>query len=307
MTEHSTSIGQLPTEHSERITFKSEGNTPGVLAVCDSPKLSMSQMTTYRWSLLDEVTCFRNLGIDAIGIWRPKLDEFGEERSVELIRDSGLSVSSVSWAGGFTGSNGHSFCEAVDDAREAIRMADRLNADCLVIVSGARGGHTLNHARRLVVAALQELGDYAAEYNVELAVQPMHALFSKEWTFLNSIDQTLDVLNAVAHPFVKMAFDVYQLWQEPRLVERIPELARYIATVQLSDWKRPPRSESDRCLIGDGQIPLEQLVGTLIENRYRGYFDIQIWSEELWGSDYVDLLKRCQERFRSMSANEALS
>jgi len=300
LTERITSIERFSAGHSNRIAVKAEGQNPDIAVVCDSPKLSMSQVTTYRWSLLDEAKNFRTLGIEAIGIWRPKLAEFGEERSVELLADSGLSVSSVSWAGGFTGSNGHSFQEAVDDAREAIRMTDRLNADCLVIVSGSRRGHTSNHARRSLIAALQELADFASEYNVELAIQPMHVSFSHEWTFLTSIDQTLDVLNAVGHPFVKMAFDVYHLWQEPGLIERIPELVQYIATVQLSDWKRLPRSESDRCLIGDGQIPLEQFVSTLIENQYRGYFDIQIWSDEVWASDYLELLQCCQKRFRSM-------
>ena len=224
------------------------------------PKLSMNEMTTYRWSLLDEVDAYRAEGFEGIGIWRPKFAEFGEERGIELIRDSELSVSSISWAGGFTGSNGLSFNEAVRDARDAIRTAASVGADSVIIVSGSRAGHTANHARRLLVSALRVLADFAGEHNVSLAVQPMHPMFAQEWTFLTTLDQTLDILDRCHHESVRMAFNVYHLWQERRLLERIQAIAPLITTVQLNDWRDPPRSEMDRCLLGDGEIPLEEIV-----------------------------------------------
>ena len=260
----------------------------------------MNEMTTVRWSLLDDVSFYSEAGIEAIGVWRPKLAEFGEERGVELLRDSALSVSTVAWAGGFTGMNGHSFREAVDDARDAISVAADVEAACLMIASGSRCGHTKKHARRLLVQGLRELADTAASYEIALAVAPMHRMFADEWTFLTTIDQTLDVLDEVDHPSIRMAFDVYQLWQEPRLIERIPDLVPRLATVQLSDWKDPPRSENDRCMLGEGQIPLDAIIAALVEHGYSGYFDIQIWSDDLWRSDYTELLRRCCAQFDSL-------
>ena len=263
-------------------------------------KLSMNETTTYRWSLLDDVIAYREAGIEAIGVWRPKLSEFGEERGVELIEESGLVVSSLSWAGGFTGSNGQSFQDAIDDARDAVRIAGELRAKSLVVVSGARSGHTAKHARRLLVDALRILADLAAEQDVMLALQPMHPLFARNWTFLASLDETLDVLSQCDHPYLRMAFDVYHLWQEPRLPERIQEIAPLVATVQLNDWREPPRSDTDRCLLGDGEIPLSQITHALVEAGYDGYFDIEIWSEEIWNSDYSELLQHCLSRFKRL-------
>lgn len=267
------------------------GRTPSM------SRFSMNERTTFRWSLLDDVLAYRGAGIGAIGLWRPKLVEFGEERGVELVRDAGLAVSSLSWAGGFTGAGGHSFAETIDDACEAIRLAGQLNAECLVIVSGAQSRHIASHARRLLLAGLDRLGDLAGEHNLALALQPMHRMFSREWTFLNSLDATLEVLADCDHPQLKMAFDVYHLWQEPGLIERIPEIVAAIATVQLNDWRDPPRSENDRCLPGDGEIPLTAIVRALIEGGYDGFFEIEIWSEELWGSNYTELLRDCITRF----------
>ena len=75
----------------------------------------MSQMTTCRSSFLEDVVNYQRAGISRMAVWRPKLNDFGEELCAEVIRDTGIEVSSLGWAGGFTGVNGHSYVEAVHD------------------------------------------------------------------------------------------------------------------------------------------------------------------------------------------------
>ncbi|MCH8221544.1 MAG: sugar phosphate isomerase/epimerase [Proteobacteria bacterium] len=193
--------------------------------------------------------------------------------------------------------------DGIADAREAIRMAGEMNAESVVIVSGARSGHTLNHARRLLVEGLRELTDLAAEHDLMLAIQPMHSLFSDEWTFVTSIDETLNILSQCDRRYVGMLFDVYHLWQEPRLIERIPEIVPFVTSVQLNDWREPPqplgspRSENDRCLLGEGIIPLSEITRAFVEANYHGYFEIEIWSDEVWNADYDQLLHLCRRGF----------
>ena len=260
-------------------------------------KLSLHEITTKHWSLRREVAACAEFGIDAIGVWRWKLEDFGEERGIELLRDSGLTVSSVSWAGGFTGANGMSFNEAVDDAREALRIAGELNASCLVIAAGGRGGHTLNHASTLLREGLKHLADFAAEENVFLALQPMRPMFSENWSFLSTLNETLAIIRDCGCPQVKIAVDVWQIWQEPRLLERIPALVPHVAIVQIGDGIDPPASENDRCLPGDGEIPLGEITQAFVAAGYDGFFEMALWSEELWNSDYFELMAQCRTRF----------
>lgn len=262
--------------------------------------LAVNEVTTYRWSFLEDVLGYLDAGIRTMGVWRPKLDEFGEERAIELVHDMKMSVSSVSWAGCFTGKNGYPYTESVSDAKDTLRIAGELNADCVVMLSGALSGHILTHARRLFVSALKELGDLAGELGVTLAVQPMRRIYQNDWTFITSIDETLDVIDAVGHDMVGMAFDVYHLWQEPRLSERIAEIAPLVATVQLNDYHRPPQSVYDRGLIGDGEIPLADITSAFLDNGYKGTFEIAIWSEELWKTNYDWLLSSCRSRFENL-------
>lgn len=264
--------------------------------------LAVNQVTTYRWSFLEDVIGYHDAGISRMGIWRPKLDEYGEERAIDLVLDTKMSVSSVSWAGCFTGQNGHPYLESLSDAKDTLRIAGALGADCVVMLSGAQSGHILNHARRLFISALNELGDLAGEVGVKLAIQPMRREFAHDWTFVTSIDETLDVIDACDHDMVGMAFDVYHLWQEPSLLQRIAEIAHLVSTVQLNDYHRPPRSEYDRGLIGDGVIPLAAITRKFLDNGYRGAFEIAIWSEELWKANYDHLLQDCRARFERLLA-----
>jgi sugar phosphate isomerase/epimerase len=171
--------------------------------------LSVNEITTYRWTFDEDVARYRAAGIEAIGVWRQKLADYGEERGIALLRDSGLNVSNLLWAGGFTGSDGHSYEESIDDACDAIRLAGELKADCLVVYSGGRNGHTQNHARRLFATALRELLPACEHHDVVLAVEPMHPGCAGEWTILTGLDEALALVDGIGHPRIKLAFDTY--------------------------------------------------------------------------------------------------
>ncbi|MBX3436557.1 MAG: sugar phosphate isomerase/epimerase, partial [Planctomycetaceae bacterium] len=149
------------------------------------------------------------------------------------------------------------------------------------------------------VDGLTEVLDLAGEYGVTLALQPMHRLFRDEWTFLNTLDDTLDILSRIDHPCLRMAFGTYHLWQEPRLCERLVELAPLLATVQISDW-RTPRCDNDRVLPGDGVIPLREILALLEQGGYGGSYEVEIWSSELWKRDPFQLIEECRHRVASL-------
>lgn len=265
------------------------------------PQLSINQKTTCQWNLEDAVRGYHEAGVGAIGLWRPKLASYDdEEEAIELIQRSGLQVSSLSMAGGFTGHNGHRIDEAIEDAREAIRLAHRVGASTLTVVSGPRCGHILTHAKKNVIHALNCLADDAAQYEVTLALLPMHPIFSSEWTFINSLDRAIDILKKCNHPRLKLAFDVYHLWREPNLLERIPAIVDDVALVQLSDWGDPPRNENDRRHLGEGQIPISSIVRAFAENGYTGFYEIELWSEELWASEATMVVEECLRRFNNL-------
>jgi sugar phosphate isomerase/epimerase len=264
--------------------------------------LSINEMTTYRWSFEEDVTCYQAAGIEAIGVWRQKLADYGEDKGIKLLAASRLKVSNLLWAGGFTGSDGHSYQESLADARDAIELAKALKADCLVVYSGGRNGHTQNHARRLFASALGELLPVAEKMNVVLAVEPMHAGCADEWTLLTNLDETMALINGFGSPKLKLAFDTYHLGHDPTIVEQIARVVPHIAIVHLGDGRCPPDHEQNRCCLGDGNLPLAPIVKALKEAGYDGYYDVELMGEAVENCDYHDLLARSKCAFGKLVA-----
>ena len=265
-------------------------------------QLSMNETTTFRWTFEQDVLNYAAAGIPAIGVWRQKLSDCGEARGIELLAESGMKVSHLFWAGGFTGSDGRSFRASVDDAAEALRTAHALSTGALVVYSGARAGHTFNHARRLIREALKELGPLAAELGVVLAVEPMHPECATEFTFITDVDEALDLLGAVGGEQVKIVFDTYHLGQDRGILDRIPEIAPHVAIVQLGDAREPPTGEQNRCRLGDGGIPLKEIVDALADAGYDGFYDVELLGEEIETIDYHALLDHAKQAYGELVA-----
>lgn len=270
-------------------------------------RLSMNETTTYRWSFLEDVLGYQKAGINTMGVWYPKLIDYGEERGIELLQDAGMSVSSLSWAGGFTGGNSHSYLDSVDDALAALELAGKLKAKSLVLVSGARAGHTMNHARNIFVDALNVLMPLAKSLNVALAIQPMAPSFAYEWTFLTRLDDALQIIDTCNHPQVQLVFDVYHLWKTPQLLSRIQEIASRTTLVQLSDSVCSPSTNYERLLPGEGDIPVADIIQAFEEAGYQGDYEFNIWSEELWKTPYAPLLVDCKKRYQNVTTTSSPS
>jgi len=264
--------------------------------------LSMNETTTFRWSFEEDVANYAAAGIRAIGVWRQKVSDCGQQRAAELLREHRMAVSHLFWAGGFTGSEGHSHRESIEDTAEALRLATSLGAKCLVVCTGARAGHTINHARRLVVSALKELVPLAEELGVVMALEPMHPGCAAQCTFLNTLDDALSILAELDSAQVKLVLDTYHLGQTGCLAERIPEIASWIAVVQLGDAKSPPTGEQNRCRLGEGTVPLRPIVRALQSAGYDGYYDVELLGEDIEAVDYRALLEHAKDAVAGLIA-----
>jgi sugar phosphate isomerase/epimerase len=264
------------------------------------PRLSMNEMTTYRWSFDEDVVEYQSAGIPAIGVWRQKLSDYGEEKGIELLAETGLSVSNLLWAGGFTGSDGHTFRESIADATDALRLAAALRARCLVVYSGGRAGHTHNHARRLLADALRELVPLAEELQVTLAIEPMHPACAAEWTFLTSLADTLAVMDCAGSPRVQLAFDAYHFGADRAALDQLGGFSGRIAIVHLADGNTPVEQEQNRTRLGGGEIPLAEVLAALSAAGYDGDYDVELVGQEIEATDYRELLRHSKAAYERL-------
>lgn len=263
-------------------------------------RLSMNELTTYRWSFEEDVRHYAAAGYQGIGVWREKVADCGEDNALRSLAESGLKVSLLSWAGGFTGSDGRSHAEAIEDGLDAVRLAARLHADCLIVHSGARGGHTRNHVRRIFRDALERLLATAEPLGVTIAVEPMHPSCAADWTFLTGLDDALDLIRVCNSRRLKLALDAYHVAHDEAALQRLEEVASHVAVAQLGDSHRIPCGEPNRCALGEGTLPLGRFVSALLGAGFDGFFDIELVGEEIESASYSDLLVSSRHAFEEL-------
>lgn len=267
--------------------------------------LSMNEITTFRWSFAEDVENYQQAGYSAIGVWRQKLTDGDENQAIDLLAESGLEVSHLSWAGGFTGSDGRGLAESIDDAHTALRLAADIRARCLVLYSGGRNNHTFRHATRLLRMALQELLPIAELVEVPLAIEPMQTACASDWTFLTELDAVWSLMDEFDSPYLKIAYDTYHFpisgWQE----DELRRLAPHIGIVHLSDRRIGPSAEQERCPLGSGCVALGDVITTLQDAGYNGPFDVKLMGSEVESMNYWDLLEQSHTAFGEVSLSSA--
>lgn len=255
----------------------------------------MNEVTTYRWSFEQDVSGYVEAGYKAIGVWRQKLSDYGEVQGIDLLAESGLHVTNLQWAGGFTGSDGRSLQESIDDAAHAIRLAGAMQAGCLVVYTGGRNNHTFRHAERLLRTAIDSLLQLADDADVTLAIEPMHPACATEWTFLTDVESTIEILEYFCSPRLKLVLDVYHFGHDQSVLANLDQIVAHTALVQLSDRRCAHGVDQIRCPLGTGHLPLEGILHRLLEAGFQGDFDVELLGQDMQLCEYECLLSTSKQ------------
>lgn len=264
-------------------------------------RLSISEFSTYRWSLEQEVTELSRRGIQNIGIWRAKYSDFDSDYAADLLYLNDLRVSSLSWAGGFTGSCGMSHEQAIEDGIAAIRTAAKIGAECLIVHPGCRGNHTHRHSRRLFSKAIERMLPAAADFGVTLAMEIMSRDDADPWTVFDSQEESLAFACDYLPQELGLVLDLFHVGDNSVIFESISDILARIALIQLSD-RTDYLSTTCRSRPGTGVLPIQHWFNSLEDNGYRGLYEIEVFGPLYGALRYRQLLDDSAECFRQLNS-----
>jgi sugar phosphate isomerase/epimerase len=78
-----------------------------------------------------------------------------------------------------------------------------------------------------------------------------------------------------------------------------------LALVQLGDARQPPSGEENRCPLGEGIIPLAEIVKRLSAAGYDGFYEVELMGEEFEAADYRDVIARSMCSFQQWIGGSA--
>lgn len=280
------------------------GPDPGERAHGDLlARFSLNQMTIRQWSMPEVADGCAAAGVRAVGLWREPVAGYGLERSARLLRDAGLTVSSLCRGGFLTPADPVGRKAALDDNRAAIDEAAALGTGVLVLVCGGLpdASRDVDGARARVTDCLAELAPYAAERRVRLAVEPLHPMFCSDRCVVSAIGQALDIAAPFPADQVGVVVDAYHVWWDPAVYQQVARAGaeRRIAAFQVCDWVTPlPEGVlNGRGMIGDGCIELRRLRRAVDAAGYDGPVEVEIFNERLWAMPGRDVLRLALDRY----------
>ncbi|MCX4969476.1 sugar phosphate isomerase/epimerase [Streptomyces sp. NBC_00654] len=269
----------------------------------DLARLSLNQETIKQWSLPELTEGCVKAGIDQVGLWRAPVQEYGAERAAGLLKDAGISVTSLCRGGFFTALDPAERARALDDNRAAVDEAAALSTDTLVLVSGGlpAGSRDLHGARERIADALAELGPYAAERGVRLAIEPLHPMFASDRCVVSTLGQALDIAERFPAEQVGVVVDTYHIWWDDQAPAQIARAGRggRIHSFQLADWITPLPAGVlvGRGQLGDGSVDFRAWRRLVEAAGFDGPIEVEIFNEGLWAREGAEVLAEVAARY----------
>lgn len=270
-----------------------------------------SEFTTWPWSFKKDLEQYKEHGASVVEVCEFKLahNDYGD--ALDLVAANGLEVGSVqpkihsvfvdSMAG--KPQDPADRITAIKDAIERTAPHVRQGTPFVVITGIAPDGNFRKAVQR-TVEALKELGDFAAERGMSIAFEPLSPVNIHTDTAVWGLDQGLEVVEKAGHPAVGICVDTWNVWQTPALESVIAQCGKRIRLVQLSDWKTP-RSTADRYVLGEGEIPLANIIRAIRKTGYDGPWIVELLSsfhlpDSLWKGDMNEMLRKNREAFERL-------
>jgi len=246
----------------------------------------VSALSSWNWSLAEDLAFWHDAGIDHVGIWTAKLDQAGWDAGLTAVRDGGLRVGNVMGAGPFT----------LDDPTrwpaERVRLgamldaAATLGARCLGLTTGPAYRMEWDAAARALSAALAPVIETGLP--VPIAFEHTNSL-RPDLGFVHSLADAVDLARRLG---VGVCMECNACWAERDLRRTIETGVDVILMVQVDDFVVGTRDTPNRVVPGDGDIPLEGIVGHLLESGYRGDFDLELVGPRIEEEGYAAAIGR---------------
>lgn len=161
---------------------------------------------------------------------------------------------------------------AADLIIRTITAAPGLGANHIYMVTGARGSLDWEQAAARFAALIAPCRDVAAAQGVALSVETAN-LLNADIHIAHTLDDTIHLAGLAG---IGVTIDLGACWFEGDLAGKFRRALPLTRLVQVSDYVLGDRSTPCRAVPGDGVVPLERIVGQLLDFGYDGLFDLEL-------------------------------
>jgi sugar phosphate isomerase/epimerase len=274
------------------------------------PLFAVSEFTTWHQTFEDDVALYLELGVDAIEVCERKLsrDNIKTKEQLTYLKETKLSVCSIQ-------PRVHalfpdSMTPDIKDPEERIEQfmhsvdlfAEFFPNTPMVAISGNAPDYNFRHAHEVARKLYPKLAEYAASKTMKIAFEPLSVVLMNNDSFISTLDEGLTLTRDIARSSFGLLLDVWHVWREPMIKERLAKLDNIFA-VHLCDWpKGEPRAIADRTIPGEGLIDLPSLFAAIEASGFNGAYALELFSadkfaDSLWQQDPKIVIETSRDNF----------
>jgi sugar phosphate isomerase/epimerase len=256
------------------------------------PRISVNGVCFPKATLAEDLVAWRALGAHTVGEHVRKLEDSGWDAGIAALRQSGLKIESFVHPSEVRLDDDAGWEQFRSGFNRTLDAAKAVGAASVYTTSGNRGSLSWEGAAEGFSAAMRPVLDYANAAGIHLLVEPTVPLHADK-----SIVHTLrDTVSLAERSGLGICIDIFHCWTEAGLRDSIARAIPRCHLVQVGDYVFGDRAVPCRAVIGDGNIPIERILGWMLEAGYAGMFDLELNGPRIETEGNANAVRRSAER-----------
>jgi sugar phosphate isomerase/epimerase len=181
---------------------------------------------------------------------------------------------------------------ARDTLLRLIEIGAQLGTRSIYLLTGGRGSLDWEQAAERFVEAVAPCRASAKAAGFPLMIENASALYVD----LHIAHSLADTLLLAEMAEIGVCIELFHCWAEAGLKGLCTRALPRCSLVQVSDYVLGDRSLPNRAVPGDGTIPLERIIGMLLERGYGGVFDIELIGPRIDAEGHPAATRRAADR-----------
>jgi len=258
------------------------------------PRIAVSGISALKWSFAQDVAFAVEQGVSAVGILGPKAidDPAGTAALLQEARIAASCVTASTSGGIMIADEPEDAARLLEALRPSIALARTVGGAPCYFTSGPAPEHMpTDTAFDALVAAAGPVVDHARAQGVRLALEHNNTA-TRHNGFVHTLRDGIDLAEATG---LDICLEIQNCWTERKLPEMIRQNVGRFAVAQVSDYRTGETTQLNRRPLGDGSIPLEWLLGLLLDAGFSGYFEIETLGPAVEAEGYAPAIRRSIE------------
>jgi len=249
-------------------------------------KLSFTTLGCPDWDLDTIITRAVEYGFDGVDfrgcagemdIW--KLPEFsrGLAETAARVKDAGLEVPCMSSSGRLLVDTDEDRTKSLDNLTHFVEIGAALGAKSVRVFGGYNAERSFDEALKEAAGVLDEMAGEAAKFGAAVLVET-----HDDWIATDKLSALLD---AAAEPNVGAIWDINHPFRraDEQPGQSWANFGKHVKYVHVKDTRMTADGKAGPCLMGEGEVPVAEVVGLLRREGYDGWLAYE-W-EKKWHLD----------------------